>query len=695
MFLALVRAARPLLALAAAVTLAALGIAHPAHAATRAWTQDDILSLKSVSDPQVSPNGEWVAYVVSELSRDSSEYQTDVWLIRAAGGEARRLTGSPAADERPRWSPDGRLIAFLSERERPGAKRDADARDDEGRRQVWLIRPDGGEAWLASNAKGGVSAFEWSRDGRAIAYLSHEPKSDARRTREKEKDDAHTPAEDYVWNRLWIMDVASGKATQLTSGALHVTGFSLSPDGKRAVFAAQPTPLIPDAYESDLYLVSTSGGPPQPLVRQLGGDSDPSWSPDGKWIAFVSQDGRDREWYTNDYACVVPAAGGKPINLTRSHDESVMAYGGELRWGPNSDYVVFNSVQHTAAHLFRAHLDGAIEPVTSGPSMNGAMSWDAAARVLAFVRQDSEHPADVWVMRAGGAAERLTDVNPQTRELHAFPKRLVTWKGAKGLEIEGLVVYPLDYRAGRRVPLIVNVHGGPAGTHGITFTGASRVYPWVLFAQKGYAILLPNPRGSGGYGEHFRAANVRDWGGDDFLDIMAGVDTLIERGVADPNRLGVCGWSYGGFMTSTVVTKTERFKAACVGAGVTDLASMAGTCDIPEFNRSYFDAWPWDDPRFYVEHSAVFYAKLVTTPTLIFHGEADARVPTSQGWEFYNALKRCGVQTDLVLYPRTPHGPREPKLLRDLEKRHLDWMDRFVVGSTAGGHPAAARRAKP
>ncbi len=690
----------PLSRLALAAGIALTTLAGAVHAAPRPWTHDDLLSLKAVSDPQVSPDGRWVVYVVSELNGDQSEYQTDLWLIGSEGGEARRLTRSDAADEFPRWAPDGRTIAFLSERERPGRKKEAEAqpareaRDDPGKRQLWFIRPDGGEAWIASDAKGGVSDFEWSRDGKAIAYLSREPKSEERRKREKEKDDAHTPAEDYPWSRLWVMDVATGKATQLTSGNLHVSGFSISPDARRIVFAGQPTPLIPDNYNSDLYLVSTAGGPAQPLVKQKGSDTNPSWSPDGKWIAFVSQDGRSNEWYVNNYACVVPPAGGKPLNLTRDFDERVVAFGGDLRWSPRSDHVVFQATTRTSQHLYRATTDGRVEPITRGPEMNNAMSWDAQGQVAAFLREDSEHPRDVWVMRGGAPAERLTDMNPQTRDLQSFPKQLVSWKAPDGRDIEGLLIHPAGYRQGQRVPLIVNVHGGPAGTHSNTFTGGSRLYPWTLFAQKGYAILFPNPRGSGGYGESFRAANVRDWGGKDYEDIMAGVDALVARGVADPNRMGVCGWSYGGFMTSTIVTKTDRFRAACVGAGVTNLISMAGLSDIPEFNRSYFQSWPWEDPDFYVEHSAVLHANRAKTPTLILHGESDARVPTSQGWEFYQALKHCGVETDLVLYPRQPHGPREPKLLRDLQRRHLDWMNRHVLAGVQA-KPAGGARATP
>jgi dipeptidyl aminopeptidase/acylaminoacyl peptidase len=246
--------------------------------------------------------------------------------------------------------------------------------------------------------------------------------------------------------------------------------------------------------------------------------------------------------------------------------------------------------------------------------------------------------------------------------------------------MEGLLVNPPGHAKGTRAPLALSVHGGPAGTHSNTFTPAVRLWGWPLFAQKGYAIFFPNPRGSGGYGEKLRAANVRDWGVADYEDLMKGVDALVERGIADPERLAVNGWSYGGYMTSTIVTKTDRFKSAIVGAAVTNLASFTGTADIPEFARSYFRSWPWEDPKVYVERSALFHAGNVKTPSLVVHGDKDERVPFSQGWEFYNALKAVGVRTDLLVLPRQPHGIREPKLLRTCHEWFLRWTETHTGG---------------
>ena len=672
------------------VLLGLLLTALPAAAVPgdRPWTSDDVLSLRVVTDPQVSPDGRLVAYVVESLNGEKDAYQTDVWLVAAAGGEARALAASPAGDDTPRWSPDGRFVAFLSERPRPGVKGD-DAGD--AKRQVWLIRPDGGEAVPLTEAPGSVSDFEWSTDGKTIAFIAREPKTDERKRREKEKDDAWTPSEAYSWSRLWVIDVATRQPRQLATGDVHVTGLSLSPDGATVAFAGQPTPRIPDGFRSDLYTIPAAGGVPRPLVARRGSDRAPSWSPDGKWIAFATQDGRDEDWYTNSFVGVVPAAGGAPRNLTASLDEQIGGLGGSsLTWTPDSGAVIFVSPRRTAAHVYRATLDGKVEPLTSGPEVNGAPSIDRKGETLVFLREDSVTPREVWTMRLAPAAgarpakgrpaapaapRALTDTNPHSRDFLSLPKEIVAWKGADGWDMEGLLVHPPGYVKGARVPLVLNVHGGPAGIHSNTFTPAARLWGWPLFAQKGYAIFFPNPRGSGGYGERFRAANVRDWGVKDYEDLMKGVDALVERGIADPERLAVNGWSYGGFMTSTIVTKTDRFRAAIVGAAVTNLASFTGTADIPEFARSYFRSWPWEDPQVYVDRSALFHAGNVKTPSLVVHGDKDDRVPVSQGWEFYNALRAVGVPTDLLILPRQPHGPREPKLLRTCHERFLAWTE--------------------
>lgn len=664
-----------------AVWLLLIGAA-PVAAANRPWTLDDILAIRTVTDPQVSPDGRWVAYVVQELKGDGADYQTDVWLAETATGRTRRLTSAPANDDTPLWSHDGSLIAFLSERPRPDRKEEG---AEEGKRQIWTIAPDGGEAMIMSDAAAGVSAFAWSHDDRTIAYLSPDAKTDEQKRREKNRDDAWTPRSRYAWNRLWLLDRMSRSVTPLTRGELHINEFSWSPDGKRIVFSAQPTPRLGDREASDLYVISTTvGAIPTPLVQQKGPDGSPTFSRDGRWVAFVSADARSADSYANSYVCIIPIAGGRPVNLTAGFDGVIGGSGpNRLVWLPGDDSIVFSAVVRTQTRMFRAFPDEKpIEPLSPDAAVDAAPSFSQDGDWMAWLREDSTHPRDVWVWKLShGEPHRLTDHNPQTRELLTFHKQVISWPGADGRDMEGLLISPASSRAGAKAPLILNLHGGPASTHLQSFTPGNRNYPWPLFLQQGWAVFLPNPRGSEGYGDAFRRANVRDWGGKDREDVLAGVDALIRLGLIDEKRMAVCGWSYGGYLTADIVTRTDRFRAAAIGAGMPDLTALAVVCDIPGTVRSYQQAWPWEDPQVYVEHSPLYRVGQVRTPTAIAQGESDQRVPPSQSWSFYNALERQGVATDLLILPRQGHNAREPRLQRALMQWHHDWLTRHTLST--------------
>jgi dipeptidyl aminopeptidase/acylaminoacyl peptidase len=309
----------------------------------------------------------------------------------------------------------------------------------------------------------------------------------------------------------------------------------------------------------------------------------------------------------------------------------------------------------------------------------GPARMNASGNFIGFESESPESAPEAFCMSAdGGKPVQVSRTNSELPKPTLGETKVVSWKAKDGRTIEGLLTYPVAYESGKKYPLVLNIHGGPTGVFAEAFIGKSSVYPIAAFAASGYAVLRPNPRGSSGYGKDFRFANMADWGGMDFLDDMAGVDHVISMGVADPERLGIMGWSYGGFMTSWAITQTNRFKAAAVGAGVTDLWSFTGTADIPGFLPDYFGGDATDQFENFHKHSAMTYVKNVKTPTLILHGEADLRVPTSQGYEFYNALKRENVPVKMVVYPRQPHGPYEPKFVMDIAQRNLDWMDKYV-----------------
>jgi dipeptidyl aminopeptidase/acylaminoacyl peptidase len=299
--------------------------------------------------------------------------------------------------------------------------------------------------------------------------------------------------------------------------------------------------------------------------------------------------------------------------------------------------------------------------------------------------QKTDTPPEVFAWIPGNASgmARISSVNDSMAKIAVGRTEVIKWKSKDGREIEGLLTYPVGYQVGSKVPLILNIHGGPAGVFQQSYIGGRGAYPLATFASRGYAVLRPNPRGSSGYGTEFRRANIKDWGGMDYEDLMTGVDRVIAMGVADPDRLGVMGWSYGGYMTSTIITKTKRFKAASAGAPVTNLMSFNGTADIPGFVPDYFGGQFWENPEIYAKHSAMFNIKGVSTPTLVQHGEADIRVPISQGYELYNALKAQGVPTRMIVLPRQPHGPNEPKMHIAVMQSNLEWFDKYLKPTTA------------
>jgi dipeptidyl aminopeptidase/acylaminoacyl peptidase len=401
------------------------------------------------------------------------------------------------------------------------------------------------------------------------------------------------------------------------------------------------------------------------------------FSHDGRWIAYSVTEDPPR-WRRQSRVAVVPATGGTPRLLAETWDAQPQIAG----WLKDGRVLV-EEAWHTVSRLAALPADGGPGTfVTPESLMAAAASVNGAGTHVGFVSQSADKPVEAFVSAlprfAAVQVSRVQDTGGA-----AFGRtEVMTWKSPDGKDVEGLLTYPAGYAAGARVPLLVVVHGGPAGVFLQTFTGALNPYTVAAFASRGYAVLRVNPRGSSGYGYAFRNGNYQDWGGGDYRDIMSGVDALIAKGVADPDRMGIMGWSYGGYMTSWVITQTQRFKAASVGAGVTNLLSFTGTADIPGFIPDYFGGEFWEQGGVdrWRAHSAMFHVQNVKTPTLIQHGEADLRVPISQGYELYNALRRRNVPVRMVVYPRQPHGLQEPKFIADALRRNLEWFDRWVLG---------------
>ena len=658
------------LALALAVVALPFPAAPAATQATAAWTPTKSMEFRQIQDVAISPDGSRIAYVirVPVLEGEKSEYLSHIWLVGADGTNPRQFTRGEISASSPAFSPDGRWLAFSSRR---GEKS-----------QVWAIPLDGGEARQVTGADNGAGAFAWSPDGTRVAYLMTDPETEDEALRKKEKRDPIYVDQNFKYDHLYIasFDPAAaepGESTRLTEGSFHVTGFDWSPDGTRLAFSHQADPRLDEgARASDISVVPTDGSKAvRPLVTLGGTEGNPRWSPDGRWVAFESSGDEPARVGLGDIY-VVAADGGTARRLGDSHDRS----GGLMGWSRDGRTVLLTESVGTTRHVTALPADGgSLRQLTRGNGVLGSATFASRADVMAFTWQDMDTPADVYVSPTGSfAPRRISEINADVDVPALGRSELLTWRSQDGrFEIEGLLTYPVGYQRGTRVPLVLNVHGGPAGVFAQSFTGNPSIYDLQTFAHEGYAVLRPNPRGSTGYGQEFRFANVRDWGYGDMDDLMAGVDRVIEMGVAHPDSLLLMGWSYGGYMTGFAVTRTDRFKAASMGAGLPNLVSMTTTTDIGEYLVAHMGgAEFWEDYAEYEKHSAIYRIANVKTPTQVIHGAEDLRVPTTQGQEFYRALGRLGVPTEMIVLPRTPHGPREPKLLMEVSPMILMWFDK-------------------
>jgi dipeptidyl aminopeptidase/acylaminoacyl peptidase len=648
----------------------------PLLPATRPAKLDDLFRIRNVTEARIAPAGDRVAYVISEVDAAKNVTRSGIWLIDAAGGMPLRLTAGPGRDESPRWSPDGRAMAFISDRD--------------GSNQIWIIDLAGGEARKAVTVEGGTTNFGWSPDGRKIAFLAHGTEPFGAGKSGKGPEDVIVFDQAVPGRQLLILDVTSGETSRLTDDPLAVTDFSWSPDGKRIAFAAQPSPRIQDLYRTDIYTVDVETRVVRDLVKRPGIDTFPRFSPDGKQVAFLSTEGRT-EWIANWYLCLVPAEGGAPRNLTPTFDEFMFT----PQWSPGGCRIFFQSPAGLGNQLFSVSTEsGELRPLLRGDFVWSDFSFSANAQRMAFLGTNAVTPSEVYVSSPDEFDPvRLTSTNLELQSVSLGTQEIVRWKSLDGLEIEGLLLLPPGPLAEKPYPLLTYVHGGPSGRFAAEFSPQigspypvqAECYPLQVLAGLGYAVFMPNPRGSYGYGETFRKANVGDWGGGDYRDIISGIDALIERKIADPGRLGIMGRSYGGYMTAWIISQTARFKAASLGAGMSDLISFYGETDIPGYVEYYLGAVPWREADRLLKRSPVHYAQNVKTPTLILHGEKDFRVPVPQAQELYTALKRNGVPVELIIYPRQGHVSTEPKFMRDAMERNLEWFRRWIKPARPSG----------
>ncbi|MGO9896844.1 MAG: S9 family peptidase [Bryobacteraceae bacterium] len=634
-----------------------------------AWTPEFSMQFKTVGAVIPSPDGRLVAWTETQsiMEPERSETLTQVLLANADGSHRVPLTRGEKSSIAPSFSPDGRYVYFQSARS--------------GKMNVYRIAIAGGEAEMLSDFKGSLAAYKLSPDGKTVAFTGYEPPADEEKNK-KEKRDWRVVDSNPANLSLYLIPSEAGEdgkrpQRKLTDGKRHVESFAWSPDARAIAFSHQPTPSADDWTRSDLAEVDVASGAVRAVSATNAAETAPVYSPDGKYLAYLRSDDPPR-WATENHIVLVSRATGSARTLPATYDDQPELLG----FTADSSRLLFLEALHTRTAIYAMPVDGTPQTVfetAKGVIGAAAARLNSSGTYLGLPMETTSEPPEAYVMKAaGGAPMRVSRANIDLPKLPLGSTEVVHWKSKDGLEIEGLLTYPANYEQGKKYPLILNIHGGPTGVFSETFTGRGAAYPIAVFAARGYAVLRPNPRGSGGYGRTFRFANYNDWGGKDYEDDQTGVDHAIAMGVADPDRLAIMGWSYGGFMTSWTITQTHRFKAAVVGAGVTDLWSFTGTADIPGFLPDYFGGEPWKQFESFQKHSPITFVKNVTTPTLVLHGEADVRVPTSQGYEFYHALKRDGVTTRMVVYPRQQHGFTEPKFILDVMQRHLDWVDKYV-----------------
>jgi dipeptidyl aminopeptidase/acylaminoacyl peptidase len=653
----------------------------------------DLANVKQVSDSQISPDGKLVAYVVEIPVPGGTPKNIHIWLAPAdRSGRAVPFVFSGGKDTNPRWSPDGKWLAFLSDRKNPldepnrspfhfslaGVKGRTDleppspteAGKEKGM-QLWLISLDGGEAVPLTDIAGGITSFAWSHDGRYIAFVRSDGDTKQEREGKKKKYDEIVVDHDYKYARLWIYDVARHQARLLTTADMNIDDFDWSPDGARIVARVSPTPRTDDYWRvSKIVILNSATGEVEKTIEERAGYSGPRWSPDGRRIAFSEMTPRAM----TDVHLIYDLDTGKKLVIEDSFPGTVE----QMTWMPDGKSLLAQGIRLARRLILK--VDAATGKAVTLPGTSMAADYDSSISVskdgqtIAFVGNTPVEPDEVWIYAHDRAAV-LTDTNPQVRDWSLGTEREIEWKSSKdGRTIFGVVDFPPGYQKGERYKTIVHAHGGPEEAWTIGWHGSWYNYD-LLLASHGYVVLLPDPRGSDGAGPAYTEANYQDWGDGDYQDIMDGVDYLIAQGIADPHRLGVTGWSYGGYMTSWIVTQTNRFKAAVEGAGITDLFSMATTTDIsPSYERGYWGRLA-THRALYDQHSAVRYLQNVHTPLLILGGEADVRVPISQGEEFYNGLRFLGRDVEMVRYPREPHIFTEPAHQIDSLERILAWFD--------------------
>ena len=638
----------------------------------RAPTIDDLLNLVQVSAPELSPDGKQVIYVKSELKKWSDNKRvTSIWIANADGSDHRQLLGSDK-DRSPSWSPDGRYVAFLSTRDQAENARDAAGA------QIWLLRMSGGgEATKLTDHKAAVRSIKWSDDSTRIFFTAEDEDTlkDARKNSIGDGifvDEGANGQGRGSFSNVWVITIADKHMRQLTTGRNFIGDFVPSADGKRVAYTTRPNNVRNQQNLSEVFIVDTDTATSNQLTKNEAPENNIAWTPDGKAVTYVAPSDKTWELAQGNLYIHPVEGGGSPTMLSGKFQGDI----GRYFWSPTARSVVMSANLRGRGGVYELDLStGTTKPVTTG---DVAVSVSSATKDLsrfAGTRSTPDSPTEIVVVDARGQTTVVTDANPWFKQVQVAQMRTMTWKSKDGLEIEGLLWLPSSYKAGDKLPLILSIHGGPAGVWSTSFRGINHVY-----TSLGWAVLEPNVRGSTSYGDPLLRGNMKDIGGGDYWDAMTGVDAVLAQGIGDPNQLAVRGWSYGGILGGWTVTQTQRFKAASLGAMVADWASEYAMGFNHDVRLWYIGGTPWENPEGYRRQSSYTYIDKVTTPTLLLHGEEDETCTVGQSMMFYQGLKDRGITSRFIRFPREPHGFREPHHIRMRDAEEIAWLMKHTRG---------------
>jgi dipeptidyl aminopeptidase/acylaminoacyl peptidase len=623
----------------------------PKSDAPKLLTPEASLNLRGISDLQFSPDGSRLAFVVTEPPKGERRPR-HIWLYEKQSGSIRQFTYSAKTESFPRWSPDGKQLAFLSDR------------DDN--QQVYVMRADGGEAAALTKGKRSVQSFAWSPDSKQISFLAPDAKTEAEEKKEKDKDDAHVADKEDKRERLWLLTVAGGEAKALTQPNWKIAELAWLPSGDRIIVSATDHPES-DQNTNRIFSVQVSDGTLKQLAAPRGPFGELRVSLDGKTIGYV---GCREDGPTPHDLMLFTFGKSAPQNLTgASIDRPIRDY----RWAKDGGLLaVVEDGFRSKFVVFTA--EGSLYDAPATLSTNPAAFAASNSGDVVFVGQTTTTPQELWLWDRRNEPKQISHLNDSWKQFTLSAPEFYKYKSFDGLEIEAALLKPIGHDGKFKFPLIAVIHGGPTGNW------SDSIETWgQLLAARGYAVFYPNIRGSSGYGQKFIEMNRGNWGGADFKDVMFGVNDLIARGIADPDKLAIGGWSYGGFMTEWAITQTNVFKAAVSGAGLANLISEYGTEQGPSYDE-WFHGVPYEPEKVagFLNSSPFVHLKNAKSPTLILQGDADTVDPLGQSQELYRGLKRYHVETEMVIYPREPHGFREEKHLLDRLNRILAWYDKYL-----------------